>query len=138
VGARGRFAVSKTRIWTLISLLVVVPVGFYTKFYNGPAANWVNNSLGGLFYVVFWCLLIFLIVGDRPGAIALSVLTATCLLEFLQLWRSPVLSFARSSFIGRTLLGTDFTWSDFPYYFLGCGLGWLGMRWLQGISNHPD
>ena len=120
----------KTRKWTLVSLLIVVPLGTYTKFYTGPAANWVNNSLGGLLYVLFWCLLIFLIVADRPGLIALSVLLATCSLEFLQLWHPRWLELARSNFIGRTLLGTYFAWSDIPYYLLGCAIAWLWMKYL--------
>ena len=125
----------RTRFWTVISLLIVVPVGTYTKFYTGPAGNWVNNSLGGLFYVIFWCLLIFLIVTRKPGVIALSVLLVTCTLEILQLWHPPLLEFARSGFIGRTLLGTYFTWSDFPYYFLGCAIAWLWMRFLLTSAN---
>ncbi len=133
--AESAAAISRTRIWTIVSLLIVVPVGFYTKFYTGPAANWVNNSLGGVFYVVFWCLLIFLIVADKPGVIALAVLVVTCTLEFAQLWHPPFLSIARSNFFGRTLLGMYFTWSDFPYYFLGSGIGWLWMRYLHRAGN---
>jgi hypothetical protein len=125
--------VSSKRAWTLVSLLVIVPVGFYSKFYAGPAAIWVNNSLSGVFYEIFWCLLIFLFWGEgKPWIIAASVLVATCLLEFLQLWHPPFLEFMRSYFIGQAVLGTSFTWSDFPYYFLGCGIGWL---WLSRLQN---
>lgn len=132
MNAEGRFPISKKRAWTLTSLLIVVPIGFYSKFYAGPAAHWVNNSLSGVLYEIFWCLLIFLLLGDgNPGAIALPVLAVTCLLEFLQLWHPPFLEFLRSYFIGRTILGSSFTWSDFPYYFLGCGIGWLWMGKLQ-------
>jgi hypothetical protein len=132
---------TKTRIWTLISLLIIVPVGFYSKFYRGPGANWVNNSLGGVFYEIFWCLITFLIADIlkkpdplkktgyyRETVIAAIVLIITCMLEFLQLWHPPVLESLRSTFIGRTVLGTTFTWSDFPYYFLGTGIGWIWMR----------
>jgi hypothetical protein len=35
------------RTWIVVSLFVLVPVAVYTKFYEGPAAAWVNNSLGG-------------------------------------------------------------------------------------------
>lgn len=133
VSAEGHFVISKQRTWTLASLLVIVPLGFYSKFYAGPAANWVNNSLSGVLYVIFWCLLIFLLVPSaKPGIIALAVLAITSVLEFAQLWQPPALEWARSSFMGRSLLGTYFTWSDFPYYVLGCGIGWLWMRWLQG------
>ncbi|MDM8548667.1 DUF2809 domain-containing protein [Desulfobacterales bacterium HSG2] len=122
---------TKRRIWTFISLLFIVPVGFYSKFYAGPAAHWVNNSLGGLFYEIFWCLLAFLIFEDKPGIIAISVLIVTCCLEFLQLWHPPFLEFLRSYFIGATILGSTFTWLDFPYYFAGCGIGWLWMKILS-------
>jgi hypothetical protein len=131
--AGGRSPGSKKRIGTLISLLIIVPVGFYSKLYAGPAAIWVNNSLSGVFYEIFWCLLIFLFWGEgQPWIIAASVLVATCLLEFLQLWHPPFLEFMRSYFIGQAVLGTSFTWSDFPYYFLGCGIGWL---WLSRLQN---
>jgi hypothetical protein len=136
VNAKRRFLVSRKRAWTLGSLLVIVPVGFYSKFYTGPAANWVNNSLSGVFYEIFWCLLIFLFGSEgKPWIIAASVLVATCLLEFLQLWHPPFLEFMRSYFIGRAVLGTSFAWSDFPYYFLGCGIGWLGLRRLQKVGR---
>ena len=119
-------------------MLVIVPLGFYTKFYTGPAATWVNNSLGGVLYVIFWCLVIFLLApGARPWVIALAVLVVTCVLEVAQLWHPPVLEWVRSSFMGRTLLGTHFTWSDFPHYVLGCGIGWLWISWL-GRPETPD
>jgi len=134
--ASGRFSISKQRAWTLALLLVVAPFGFYSKLYTGPAANWANNSLSGVLYVIFWCLLIFLLVPNaNPGIIALAVLTVTCVLEFAQLWHPPALEWARSSFMGRSLLGTYFTWSDFPYYVLGCGVGWLFMKGLHRASN---
>jgi len=127
---------SQRRIATLLSLLVLTPVGFYSKFYTGPAAQWVNNSLVGVFYEIFWCLVILLFfTRGNPGIIAAVVLLTTSVLEFLQLWHPPVLEWLRSFFIGRTILGTGFTWSDFPYYVVGSGLGWLWMRWIQRIQN---
>jgi hypothetical protein len=123
---------TKQRIMTVVSLLFIVPVGFYSKFYTGPAADWANNSLGGFFYEIFWCLLIFLFSEKiKPWKIAGSVLLITCGLEFLQLWHPLFLEIPRSYFIGRTILGTTFSWSDFPYYFLGSAAGWLWMRLLN-------
>jgi hypothetical protein len=120
------------RCRTVISLLIVVPLGFYSKFYAGPAAQWVNDSLSGVWYEIFWCLLVFLFLPEgKAWLIATVVLLATCALEWLQLWHPPFLEYLRSSFIGRTVLGTSFAWSDFPYYVLGCWIGWLWMRWLQ-------
>jgi len=126
---------TKQRIMTVVSLLFIIPAGFYSKFYTGPAAEWANNSLGGFFYEIFWCLLIFLFSEKiRQWKIAVSVLLITCGLEFLQLWHPLFLEIPRSYFIGRTVLGTTFSWYDFPYYFLGSAAGWLWMNILHSDS----
>lgn len=123
------------RLKTLLGLVFVIPIGFYSKFYKGPAAEWVNDSLGGVFYEWFWCLLLFLLWPTmKPAAIALIVLIGTCALEFLQLWHPPLLQALRSTFIGRTVLGTTFFWSDIPYYFMGCATAWLWMKRIKSIS----
>ena len=127
---------SKRRAWTSASLLVTVLVGVYTKFYQGPAADWVNNSLGGVFYEIFWCLLVFLIVPRaRAWLIALAVVLVTCTLEVMQLWHPAVLTYVRGYFLGAALLGTTFSWSDFPYYFVGSAIGWL---WILSLQNNVD
>ncbi len=127
---------SKRVRWTLISILIIVPLGIYSKFYSGQAENWVNNSLGGVLYVIFWCLFAFLFLSNtKPWKIAAVVFAVTCFLEFLQLWHPTFLEYLRSNFIGRTILGTTFTWSDFPYYLVGCGIGWLWMKSLQKHSK---
>ena len=45
--------------WAGLALVGLVPLGLYTKVYAGPVTAWVNNSLDGVFYVLFWCLLVF-------------------------------------------------------------------------------
>lgn len=128
--------ITQKRLWTLISLIIIVPLGFYTKFYSGLGAEWVNNSLGGVLYEIFWCLVIFFFFQKgNPPRIALTVLIVTCILEFLQLCHPPFLEFLRNYFIGGVILGTSFTWSDFPYYFIGCGIGWF---WMKQIKSHPS
>ena len=118
---------------TLASLVVIVPVGFYSKFYRGPGAHWVNDSLDGVFYEIFWCLLVSLALPRaEPRRIAGGVLTATCILEFLQLWHPMFLEAIRSTFIGATIIGTTFDWTDFPYYFAGSGIGWY---WLNRLRS---
>lgn len=123
------------RYFILFSILIVTPLGFYSKFYDGIAASWVNNSLGGLFYVIFWCLVVFFIFPcGKPFFIALYVLLVTSFLEFLQLWQPPFLEVIRSTFLGRTLLGTSFVPSDFIYYVLGSILGWFWLSRLKSLS----
>jgi hypothetical protein len=124
----------KLRLWALLSAAVVVPLGFALKFYSGPGHEWVNNSVAGVTYEIFWCLAAF-VVWPRPAAItriATGVLVVTCGLEVLQLWHPPWLESIRSTFAGRALLGTTFAWSDFAYYVIGCAIGW---RWLHGIAR---
>lgn len=119
-----------------VSILILVPLGFYSKFYRGPAADWVNDSLGGAFYVIFWCLVVFFFAPQwPPRRIAAGVVGATCTLEFLQLWHPPLLEMLRSHFLGRTILGTTFDWMDFPYYFLGGVVGWYWVYRLGRIRT---
>ena len=117
---------TKARILAIISLLIITPAGFYTKFYTGPASEWVNNSLSGMLYVIFWCLIMFLLFPRiRTWKIALGIFVVTCLLEFLQLWNPQFLNYIRSYFIGQAILGDSFTWSDFIYYLTGSAAGYL-------------
>lgn len=128
--------ISTKQKWALILLLLVTPFGFYTKIYLGPGASWVNDSLGGVFYEIFWCLLVFLLmVNARALVIATSVFMVTCFLEVLQLWHPKFLEIIRSYFIGRTLLGTSFNLYDFIYYFIGSGIGYLILTRLQKLRN---
>jgi hypothetical protein len=129
----------KSEAPTLLLILIMVPTGFYSKLYSGPAALWVNHSLGGTLYVLFWCLVLFLFLpGIRPWLTCTWVLAGTCVLEFLQLWHPPFLTWVRGSFLGQTLVGTTFMWSDFPYYFLGWVLGGMLLSRLGTARNRSD
>jgi hypothetical protein len=119
----------QANLGTIISLLILTPVGFYSKFYSGPGGEWVNDSLGGSFYVVFWCLVVHLLAPRAaPWKVAVSVLAVTCSLEFMQRWHPGFLEAIRATFLGRTLIGTSFVWSDLGYYVLGAIAGgyWIG------------
>ena len=123
----------RKRVPILISLLVTVPVGMLLKFYDGPQRWWVNNWLASVAYEVFWMLCVFLIVPRRGWVtgIAVGVCVATCGLEFLQLWHPRTLEIARATFVGNSVLGHAFSWWDLPAYPLGCGVGYLLLRWLM-------
>lgn len=119
--------------YIIISLLVVTMMGFLFKFYIGFAQEWFNNYIAAVFYEIFWCLLAFLFwrSSDAIAQIPLWVFIITCGLEFLQLWHPPLLTEIRSTFLGRTLLGSTFSLWDFPHYVLGC---FLGRWWLQQLE----
>lgn len=108
------------RLRLLLVLAVVVPLGFATKFYAGPAQSWVHDHAGGFLYVVFWCLLALALRPElAPWLVGCVVFVITSLLEILQLWHPPLLEAVRATFLGHALIGSSFSWSDFPYYALG-------------------
>ena len=123
---------TKIRLYTFLLIVVITPIGFYTKYYNGFGEYWVNNSLGGILYEIFWCLILFFILPKaKPLKIAGTVFIITCILETLQLWHPPFLQAIRRTFIGKTLIGTSFVWSDFFYYFIGCSISFFILLLLK-------
>jgi hypothetical protein len=121
-----------------VSLLFLVPLGFLTKIYSGPAETWVRNSLGGVLYEAFWIWLALLLFPRvRPWKAAAWVFASTCCLEAAQLWHPPALERMRSTFMGRTLLGTTFSPGDFPHYAAGC-LAAAAFAWrIRPVREDP-
>lgn len=114
------------RLRITIALFIITPIGFATKFYHGPAALWVNDYFGGVLYVVFWSLVVsFLLPKLDTWRIGYGVATGACCIELLQLWHPVALESVRKTFIGRTVLGTSFSWLDIGHYCIGCLLFWL-------------
>ncbi len=122
-------AYRRVLLWSFGAITLLGTLG---KFYPGPGRSWLNNSFGGVPYVILFMALVALIWPRlAPGWLALGVLVATCLLEVLQLWQPAWLQAVRATLPGRLVLGSTFSPSDFWYYLIGAGLGWLGLRWLQ-------
>lgn len=128
--------ITQKRLLIILLLFIVVPIGFFTKFYSGPAQDWISNSVGGLLYEIFWCLVAFFFFQQaKPIIIALIVLSATCFLEFLQIWHPSFLEYLRGNFIGRTILGNSFNWLDFPYYIIGSTLGGAILSFIRKMDT---
>jgi len=126
----------KYRFLVITLMVIIVPAGFYTKIYTGPLHGWVNNSLGGFFYEIFWCLAAAAVFPRvQPLRIAAWVFLVTSSLELMQLWHPPFLDYLRSGFIGRTILGTTFNWKDFPYYASGSLAGWYLLKLAVRLSS---
>ncbi|HPC36260.1 MAG TPA: DUF2809 domain-containing protein [Candidatus Marinimicrobia bacterium] len=120
----------------ILIILIIVPIGFYTKFYSGPLQKWVSYSLGDFLYEIFWCLLISLFFPRlQYFRVAIIVFSATGIIEFLQLWHLPILEKIRETFLGRTLIGNYFIWSDFIYYAIGCLAGYFILKVIDRVKT---
>ncbi|MBE9491556.1 MAG: DUF2809 domain-containing protein [Bacteroidetes bacterium] len=121
---------------TILSIIFLFFIGIYTKLYIGPADKWVHDSLGGVLYVIFWCLVVYLIprTQKHPLIIAICVFTITCFLEVLQLWHPPFLESIRKTFFGQAMFGNSFSWIDFPYYILGAVIGYSWMKIIRKMG----
>lgn len=127
-------ATSNTRrVLILVSLLIIIPLGLYSKTYVGIAQTWVRDYSGDVLYEILWCLVAFWFVNpikdikrlrNTTGKIALWVFAITCAIEISQLWFYLVPKIVRSHFIWKLLLGAGFAWWDFPHYALGSLIGW--------------
>lgn len=127
---------AKKRLIALLLVLVLIPLGLYTKVYSGFGYEFVNNKLGGVFYELFWCLFFYFpFYWVRPLKITLWVFLVTSFLEFTQLLNVSFLQVIRSNFIGRTIIGSSFSWTDFIYYAIGSFIGFLTLNRLNKISE---
>jgi hypothetical protein len=51
------------------------------------------------------------------------------------LWQPPFLDYLPSFWWGKMVLGNVFNWADFTYYFIGSGLGLLGLKLLIQVNK---
>ena len=123
------------RTKALLILVLLVPAGFGAKAYEGSGSELMNNSLAGSLYVVFWCVTLFWVFPAINALVnVISVLSITSAIEFLQLWKTPLLDSIRGTFWGKTLLGTTFSPNDFAFYLFGAVVGFLLLQMLKRES----
>ena len=117
-------SMKKFRFSLLKFLAITTTLGLASKLYVGPFEFFVRGHVGGILYVMFWIFLVLLIWPNlRAPTVATCVLSITCILEVFQLWQTPVLAEIRSTFLGHALIGSTFSWWDFPNYVLGSIFG---------------
>jgi Protein of unknown function (DUF2809) len=122
-----------------VVLAVLVALGLGSKAYDGWGHGWINDSSGDVLYEMFWIWL----VGSwqvrwRVDRIAIATFLITSLIEFSQIIPFPPAWQAQLWW--RLLLGTSFTWLDFPHYAAGCLLGAISLSWLRnrlGLTAKP-
>jgi hypothetical protein len=120
-GQLGRKTRMSKRTVYAILLLLLVPVGLSTKFSTGVADDWVYDYGGDIFYPAFWYFLIKLLRPDFPKAKAALIVLLFCITVEMSQWIDmPLFRWGRHHFLGRVLLGTDFSWWDIVYYAVGC------------------
>ena len=120
---------TRRRMIAIGLLPFVVAFGFGCKYYRGPGSDWVNNwGPASAAYEWLWMLIVFALIPRRTAItrIAFGVFAATCAVEFLQLWQPAWLQQIRSTLPGKFVLGTTFSWWDFPAYLVGSIVGaWM-------------
>ena len=122
----------KQRVYTVLSLAIVIPLGLLANAHRGINML-LNNSLAGLLYEIFWCLFFyFLFPRAYVWKIIVWVFLVTCLLELLQLWHPQFLVSIRETFMAKVIIGTSFAFLDIVYYIMGCLFAWL---WIKGIQR---
>ena len=112
----------KNRIMCLVCLCIAIAVGFWMwRYYHGWGRYWVKYYVSGAIYEIIWCLAFFCLWPSKANIvrIPIAVFIATCILEFLQLWKAGFLEEFRRTLPGAALIGTDFVWLQFPFYVLG-------------------
>jgi len=122
----------KSTLTTIVLILVVAALGVLSKILPSSPESWVSNHLAGAFYVVELTLILYLIFPDHLSAVlVLAAFLLTSLVEFLQNWHPDFLEPVRASFVGHTILGSTFSWLDFPWYVAGAFIGWLLLQWIK-------
>ena len=113
----------RARLVFVLVIILLTPIGFYTKFYQGAGEKWVHLYAGDILYPIWWYFLLLVIVPRfNPYFLAALNLTFDILGEFSQLIDTPLLESIRANFIGRTVIGSGFDSDDFIYYFIGNAL----------------
>ncbi|HTL88575.1 MAG TPA: DUF2809 domain-containing protein [Leptolyngbya sp.] len=117
------------RIALLLTIVLVIPLGYFVRF-SPMFPDWFSDVFGSIAYQVLWVALVQFCFPKRSIAkTVLSVFLFACAIEFLQLWKPPLLQAFRATLPGRLVLGSTFVWSDFPPYLLGSAIGgvWIGV-----------
>ncbi|MEL6778715.1 MAG: DUF2809 domain-containing protein [Cyanobacteria bacterium J06597_16] len=125
-------ALTSYRIGCSVVLGLLVALGLASKFSGVWGYAWVNDGVGDGLYEMFWIWLVGSWKVRWPvGKIAIAVFFITALIECSQLIAFPP---AWTSQLGwRLLLGTHFSWLDFLYYAVGCGLGAFSLGWFRQV-----
>lgn len=123
------------RISLLLTIVLIVPLGYFVRF-SLMFPDWFSDVFGSIAYQIFFIALVqFCFPKSSIVKTAIGVFLYSCAIEFLQLWKPPLLQAIRATLPGRLVLGNTFSWSDFPPYLLGSVAGWAWMQSLRRLSR---
>ncbi len=121
-----------TVIKTIVFIVLVAALGVVSKMLPAWEGTWVSNHLAGAFYVVELSLILYLFFPEHFSVLLVTfAFLLTSLVEFFQNWHPAFLEPFRSTFVGHTILGSTFSWLDFPWYIAGAFIGWLLLQWIR-------
>lgn len=123
----------RARIVSLVLLFILSAVGFWMwRCYRGWGQYWVKDYVSGIVYVMVLSVAMFTVLPSRKNTvrIPLIVFMLTCILEFLQLYKPPILQAFRATLIGQALIGTTFVWLQFPFYIAGAISSYFLLKFL--------
>lgn len=123
----------RIRIISFVLLIILSAIGFWMwRLFEGPGRYWVRYYVSGIVYVMILSVGLFTILPGRKNIlrIPLIVFVLTCCLEFLQLYKPPMLQTFRSTLFGAALIGTCFVWLQFPFYIAGALCSYILLKLL--------
>jgi hypothetical protein len=125
-----------SRVLKIILLILVFITALYSKEYRGEFQTIINNSIGGILYVLFGSLAFSLLLPRlKPWWPVLMALAGTCVLEFIQYFQFPYMVALTQDKTFAFLFGVSFNPVDFVYYAIGAG---ISMVLLFATENRVD
>jgi hypothetical protein len=122
----------KRRLWAGAFIVATILAGYYLRYYQGPLQAWVHRLSGGFLVVCFWVFLLSVFLpGLRTRSLAVTITAFACGVELSLLIHQPMVTYVRGAFIGRSVVGPPFAWSDLAAYLAGGLIAYAGVRWIR-------
>ena len=120
-----------------LGLIIVIPLGLFSKAYTGTGQTWVRDYSGDILYEILWCLVFFWFFPSKKAVVTIPiwVFIVTSIIEVSQLFFDRVPLAIRETIVWKLLLGSTFVWWDFPHYAVGCFLGWLLLDKIYQLTH---
>jgi hypothetical protein len=123
---------------SFVLLFILSAVGFWLwHCYRGWGRYWVKDYISGVVYVMILSVGMFTILPSRKNVMRMPLIAfvLTGILEFLQLYKPPILQAFRATLIGQALIGTTFVWLQFPFYTAGAICSYFLLKFLFSVKN---